>query len=112
MRDRAWRRYVEERVVIRRLKRLSTSNNSWWGYVDVNGIRRKNPNVKDYIGSEEAFMFKTYTTDDADTRYKAKYSPNKGDYYWRNTKKSNGSTGKRESDKVNFYKLLKEYGIK
>ena len=111
MRDRAWRRYVEERIVIRRLKRLSTSN-SWWVHIDANGVHRENPKLKDFIGLEESFMFKTYTTDEADTRYKAKYSPNKGDYYWRSTKKSNGSTGKRESDKVNFFKLLKEYGIK
>ena len=39
IRDRAWRRHIEEKVVIRRL-RHKCQNDYWWRFEDVNGIQK------------------------------------------------------------------------
>ena len=50
MRDRAWRRYIEEKTVIKRLRRSGRRNTSYtWYFADVNGLRVRRPNLKDYI---------------------------------------------------------------
>jgi hypothetical protein len=54
-------------------------------------------------------MYKTMTTDNNDTKHKVKYSPNRGDCYWREGTRK----GTRENDKRELKKMLeKEYGIK
>lgn len=107
MRDRAWRRHIEEKKVKSRLKRFNQQT-SWWysGYSDLNNLNRENPTISDYIGGYLYNKFKTYTTSKVDSRYKAKYSPNKGVRYWRNGDMC------REKQKIEFLKILKEYGIK
>lgn len=102
MRTRAWRRQMEERVVI---KRLHILDNWHWGYTDVNGVSYEGASLKDYIGSAYNFKFKTYTTDKYDTRYKTKYSPNR-------RQKFQSEDPRRESDKVEFKKILESYGLK
>lgn len=108
MRDRAWRRYVEERIVIRRLRRQRDLSWTWRGFEDVNKISHQHPNFKDYIGTENNFRFKTHTTTKWDTQHKSKYSPNKSKQYWRNK----GVEKTREYDKKLFLKILKECGIR
>jgi beta-mannanase len=108
MRTRAWRRYKEETIVIRRIKRMVSYELSWWGFHDVNDIKHKYPTLTDYIGTKTHFQFKSHTTDRYDTRHKVKYSTNKGKCYWRD----NNKKGTRERAKKEFLKMLKEYGIK
>lgn len=107
MRDRAWRRHIEEKKVKSRLKRFNQQT-SWWysGYSDLNNLNRKNPTISDYIGGYLFNKFKTYTTSKIDSKYKSKYSPNKGVRYWRNGHMC------REKQKLEFLKILKEHGLK
>jgi hypothetical protein len=103
MRNRDWRRYKEDLKVIQRINRVSIGG--WYKHVDVNNIIRKEPILTDFIGSSYNFMYKTYTTGKSDTKYKCKYSPNKNCNYYRDG-------DNRERQKVNFLKILKEYGLK
>lgn len=108
-RDRAWRRHMEEKIVIRRItNKLHLGRWYWRGFEDVNDIRHINPLLSDYIGTVYHFMFKTYTTKKADTKYKTKYSPNKCKHPYR----YKGGVNTREESKLEFLKILKENGIK
>ena len=108
IRDRAWRRYMEERIVIRRMAR-AVCNNRWWrGFRDVNDINHQRPTISIYIGTEIHFRAKTHTTTKWDTKHKVKYSPNKDQGYFRD--EGNGQT--REKQKKLFLEILKENGLK
>lgn len=106
MRDRAWRRYKQDVKLLQRLHNIIFTYG--WGHKDENGVYLVNPSIKSFIGSDLYCKFKTYTTDRHDSRYKTKYSPNKQNSYYRD----NNKDGRRELDKVIFFKMLKEYGIK
>ncbi len=106
MRDRAWRRYIEERVVIRRLKTQRGRSWSWRGFEDVNKISHQHPTLKDYIRTENNYRFKTHTTTKWDSHYKTKYSPNRGKRYWRDGFKT------REKDRKILLKILIENGLR
>ena len=106
MRDRAWRRYKQDVKLLQRLHNIICTYG--WGHKDENGVYLVNPSIKSFIGSDLYCKFKTHTTDRQDSRYKTKYSPNKQNSYYRD----NNKDGRRESDKVIFFKMLKEYGIK
>jgi hypothetical protein len=108
MRDRAWRRHIKDTITIRRLKRLSHQHGSWWHFDDVNDIPHRYPILKDYIGTSYHFMYKTYVTNKGDTNYKQKYSPNKCKHRYR----YKGGERTRETSKLEFLRILKEYGIK
>jgi hypothetical protein len=108
IRDRAWRRYMEERVVIRRMTRAVCTNRWWRGFEDVNGIDHQRPTIAIYIGTEIHFRAKTHTTTTWDSRRKVKYSPNKNKNYYRDE----GTCQTRESNKLIFLKILKENGLK
>ena len=108
MRDRAWRRYVEERIVIRRI-RTTIRIRSYWRYLDVNEYRHNPVLLKDYIGTKDAHRFKTHVTIKQDTKYKVKYSPNKNQNYGREEGKNSQT---REGSRREFNRILKEYGIK
>lgn len=108
MRDRAWRRYTEERIVIKRLRELQHRGWSWYAFKDVNGLSVPNPQPFDYIGKSHSFMYKTYTTCWNDTIHKVKYSPNKSRTYWRDK----GGMNTREEHRKEFLSILREYGIK
>ena len=108
IRDRAWRRYMEERIVIRRMTRAVCTNKWWRGFKDVNGINHQRPTIAIYIGTEIHFRAKTHTTTKWDTKHKVKYSPNKDQGYYRD--EGNGQT--RENQKRLFLKILKENGLK
>lgn len=106
MRNRAWRRHIEEKKVKSRLKRFNQRSNWWYaGYSDLNDINRVNPGIVDYVGGPYYKMYKTYTTCKLDSKYKTKYSPNNGNR-WRNGNMC------REKQKVEFLKILKEHGLK
>ena len=104
MRSRAWRRYKEDQKVIHRIAKMSRGG--WWcRHRDVNNILIQEPRIKDFIGTSYNFMYKTYTTDKSDTKYKSKYSSNRKNSYYRDG-------DNRERQKVYFLKILKEYGLK
>lgn len=114
IRDRAWRRHIKEKHLVRRLRRVCQTNNWYRGFEDVNGIRHKKTSPVDYIGSKDYTWAKTLSTTHYDSRYKVKYSPNNYHDYYRDKKpKSKGqSVGLREKDKAIFLKILKENGLK
>ena len=104
MRDRAYRRYIEEKKVIRR---LSNIRGYWYRFTDANGLYTVAPSLADFIGTENSFRYKTHTTTKWDSKYKEKYSPNKTTG-WRNK----GQLRTREENKLLLSNILKEYGIK
>ena len=104
MRDRAYRRYMEERKVI---KRLDNIRGYWYRFTDANGLYTVAPTLADFIGTENSFRYKTHTTTKWDSKYKEKYSPNKTTG-WRNK----GQLRTREENKLLLFNILKEYGIK
>ena len=105
MRDWAWRRYKQDLKVIKRLSRIVYRHHF---LSDENNMYYYNPTLRNFIGSDTHLMFKTYTTSKHDTKYKTKYSPNSQTSYYRD----NCNKGKRETEKIIFLKILKEYGIK
>lgn len=107
MRDRSWRRYTEEKIVIKRLNLISSINKSWY-FRNLNRQVVKNPMLGDYINTKFCNMFKSYKTTKHDSNYKKKYSPNKNKSYCRYKNKK--ST--REVDKIIFWNILKQNGIK
>lgn len=110
MRDRAWRRYIEEKWVKKRLYFISNKSRWYWrGLEDINGFNIQNVKLKDYIGKVENFMYKNYTTDKYSSKNKIKYSPNKNKPYYRDGKKRLST---REYNKKEFLKILKQNGIK
>lgn len=106
MRGRDWRRYTEERIVIKRMGRYNSRLWTWTGFEDVNKISHQHPKLTDIIGTKNNFRFKTHVTTKWDSNYKTKYSPNRGSRHWRDGFKT------REKDKKIFLKILKENGLK
>jgi hypothetical protein len=106
MRTRDWRRNKEDLIVLKRLKTLSCTYYRYFS--DVNGNKSQHRSISDYIGSTQNHMFKTHTTKKYDSNHKVKYSPNRGRAYWRDVNKK----GTRESSRLEFFKILKEYGLK
>ena len=105
MRTRAWRRYMEEVKVTKRLK-LFSARSYYWYFQDRNNTRISNPLWCDYVGIDVQFMFKTHTTKKHDSKFKTKYSPNKTKGYW-------AGDVNRTRDKIQFKKMLdREYGLK
>lgn len=107
MRNRAWRRYMQEKIVTKRLKLKVAKFGNWYFYTSRVANRRiiQSPMFKDYIGTDDAHMLKTYKTTNYDTKNKIKYSPNRSERYERDL-------NTREKQKIEFLKILKEYGIK
>jgi hypothetical protein len=79
----------------------------WWRFEDANGLYSPYPSISDFIGTENAFRYKTHTTTKWDSKYKEKYSSNKTTG-WRNK----GQLRTREENKLLLHQILKEYGIK
>ena len=106
MKGRAYRRYMEDVKVIKRLKGISRSR--WYRHTDVNDINISNPIWFDHIGGKDNFKYKTYTTDRWDTRYKSKWGKGKGShrYYY------SSDDWTRVKDKRRFYKQLDALGYK
>lgn len=109
MRGIAYRRFIQNIIVKRRLKKFFIN---YWRYTDLNGYNIQTPKWIDSIGSSSQHFYKSHTTDRHESRFKTKYSPNKSFGYNRDTKKSRQSTGRREGDKRLLLKVLKEYGIR
>jgi hypothetical protein len=108
MRDRAWRRYVEEKVVKKRINLLITASH-WWRFFSINGSKCSHPTILDHLGSKEHFNTKTITTDSWTSKHKVKFSPNKTKGYWRDEGRYKQT---REFNKKCFLKILKENGLK
>ena len=111
MRDRAWRRHIEEKVVLSRLRRLQNKRH-WWHVEDANGYWLNNAIIADYIGTWTAHMYKTIKTNYKSD--KSKYSPNKtnnrkGSCSWR---RSGETPNTREFQTRELVKVKQEYGLK
>jgi hypothetical protein len=110
MRNRAWRRYIEEKIVIKRLNSLVVKSKYYWYFKDCNMITFKNCKsltLSDTIGTEYAFKYKTHITTKWDSVRKMKFSLNRSkETYWRLKSKNT-----REGCKKEFRRILKEYGI-
>lgn len=104
MRGRAWRRYKQECKI---LKRLAYQTNLFYSLRDDNDILYDEVSLRNLFGTYTYFMYKSYTTSRDGSKYKTKYSPNTFSFYRDSSRK-----GKRETDKMQFIKLLKEYGLK
>ena len=104
MRDRAYRRDMEEKKVIKRLRNI---RGYWFRFTDANGLYTTEPSLADFVGTENSFRYKTHTTTKWDSKYKEKYSPNKT-FGWRNK----GQQRTREENRQILIDILREYGIK
>lgn len=108
IRDREYRRYVLEKKLYYRLDRLSSFSYSFYRFRCINGYTISKPIVSDYIGTDSYKIFKTISTTKFDSRDKTKYSSHGRSSYDRGRRVKNT----REHDKWQFFKLLKEYGLK
>ena len=108
MRGRAWRRHIEERVIVRRLKR-NTQCHRYWYSEDANKNNFTKTLIVDFLEKKDYFHSKTITTSMWDSKSKVKYSPNKNKPYYRDGKKRFEN---REYNRVLFFKILKENGLK
>jgi hypothetical protein len=106
MRSRSWRRHIEEKVLVKRLRRFTYNN--WFGDIDINKNWYQKLLVIDFLEKKEHFISKTLTTQVWDSRHKVKYSPNKSKPYYRDGKKRFST---RENNKILLTKILKENGI-
>ena len=105
MRTRDWRRFQEEKIYLRRIKKFFRR---WWHFHTPNGDRIVDPIWVDFIGLKDFFFYKSGTTRKDDSKYKVKYSPNNNSSYYRDLKKKGKSCGIREKDKVLFRKIIKD----
>jgi hypothetical protein len=105
MRTRDWRRFQEEKIYIRRIKRFGRS---WYIFRNANGDRILEPTWVDFIGLKDYFYLKNLVTKKHNSKYKVKYSPNRMRSYYRDeiVKKSEQSFGLREKDKELVRKLI------
>lgn len=109
MRNRAWRRHIEEKTVIKRLKK-HTQGFSYWSWIeDANKNYYKKSIIIDFLERPEYFISKTLTTQTWDSRHKVKYSPNRSKPYYRDGRRKYST---REFDRILFHKILKQNGIK
>jgi hypothetical protein len=105
MRNRAWRRHMEQVWVIRRLKRRTGG----YFFQDVNRNRYKKVLVIDFLEKSEYFFLKSNTTDLWVSRNKDKYSPNRSKNGWYRSGDGNKT---REWNSRYLLKILKENGLK
>lgn len=71
-RGRAWRRHIEDKKVIKRLKFIAITKN-WWSFEDANNAWLKDPCWYDLISTRSATFLKNSTTDRYSTRRKTKW---------------------------------------
>lgn len=102
MRDRAWRRYIEDKVVIKRLRFFV--NYSQWRHITENGDICQTTSISDFIGSKRSHLYKT--SSNYYDYHKIKYSPNRS--RWRDKNKK----GNRELHRKELLNILKENGVK
>lgn len=104
MRGRAWRRYKQECKIRKRLNYILNFSQT----IDCNDVSYTGRlSIRYFIGTYNYHMYKTFTTNKWNSKFKSKYSPNRNTLHRDVCKK-----GKRESDKIDFLKLLKLYGIR
>ena len=106
MRDRSWRRYTEERIVLKRIRKLNYRV-FWYVFIDINGIKHRNPSMNSFIGSNDAFMYKTGANDRYRHHGKRKYSPNRSKGYY-----DGRDNNTREHNKRILINIIKENGLK
>lgn len=108
MRDRSYRRYVEEKILKKRLSNLKSNQFYWSRYKDINGNKHANPTVADFLGDSSYMKYKSIATDKYNTRRKIKFSPKRSKDWYRDNKKIDT----REYRDKELLKILKENGIR
>jgi hypothetical protein len=110
MRTRQWRRFKLEIIVKKRLKKFSTQN--WYIFKTANLDKIQHHDWVDTIGTKDFHFFKSHTTFRYHSCKSTSYSPNKNRSFYRFKKLNRESFGYRECDKREFFKILKEHGLK
>ena len=106
MRGRMWRRYKQDCIIMKRMRKWS--GHYWYRFSDVNKIMIEKPLWIDSIGLQHIYILKKTRTRKWDTRHKSKWGKRgkrnynySSDYYT------------RIKDKVRFRKeLINEYGYR
>lgn len=108
-RDRAWRRDVEKRKMIKRLK-FNARVNHYCFFESVNGFTSYN-NIRyiELIKKSEYCLSKTISTPNWASKIKSKFNIRKTKYYWY---RRNECYNTKEYRRKEFLKILKENGIK
>jgi hypothetical protein len=109
MRDRAWRIYISEKVLIKRLERELYTTHQWYYVSDVNKNYYKKRLIIDFLEKKDYFFLKRNVTDNWTSKDKNKYSPNRSKGRWG---RSGDNPRTREWNKSYFLKILKENGFK
>jgi len=106
VRNRAWRRHMEDKKVTNRLKRLCDGS-VWWRFEDACNIKISLPKWFDFIGTQRSYFFKNSSTSRWDTRHKVKWGKKgKMSYDWSSDPRT------RPKDKKRYKKELNELGLK
>lgn len=109
MRDRNWRRHIEEKIIIKRLRGNILYKKWVYVVIDVNKNWYKKSLIVDFLGSLEYYLAKTTTTDHYASKYKAKWSANKC-RNWSVEGKNKFFSRLQQKNLVK--KILKENGLK
>ncbi len=110
MRDRAWRRHIREKFILKRIRKYNTRYSYWRLYEDANGYYVDNPIISDFIGSPD---IKSYAWGNRCTWGSEKYSPNKSLRRHSSDWGRPGNTpNTREFNRRVLIKIKQEYGLK
>jgi hypothetical protein len=112
-RDRSWRRYKQDLIFVKRIKRQFSKSSQWWYFLNSNGDEIEHPRWIDLVGCKHINFFKCDKTDKHSSKIKNKYSLNRTKrQYYRPKYSDNYTTGCRESDKRLLFLILRENGFK
>jgi len=114
-RDRSWRRHIENKKVIKRLKQM-LNKSRWWRFEDACNIKIQEPKWHDLVVTKTAYFYKCSTTSRYDTRCKTKWGKKgKKNYDWsfdQNTRPKDRKRYKKELDELGLKHIPTQFGWK
>jgi len=112
MRDRAWRRHTNDKILVRKIKSFSRDMN-FYKYKDCAGYVVENPNWMDYLNTHQHFNLKSIGSPWRYTGEGLKYSPNKSirgrNHRWG---RPGNTPDTREFNNRLLIRIKREYGLK
>lgn len=112
MRDRAWRRHTNDKILVRKIKKFAYNIN-FYRYKDCAGYFLEDPKWMDYLNTNQHFNLKSIGSPWRYTGEGLKYSPNKSirgrNYRWG---RPGNSPDTREFNTRLLIRIKKEYGLK
>ena len=112
MRDRAWRRHTNDKILVRRIKNFSSDAN-FYKYKDCAVYILENPKWMDYLNTNQHFNLKSTGSPWGYTSDGNKYSPNRAirgrSHSWG---RSGDSPNTREFNTRILIRIKQEYGLK